>query len=97
MAADGESTGKPKGRAGRRDGADIGEFVEKDRRLGINELETIPTMVPLLLIGIEVAESHIVSCEKKLPKILDIPDMNQRGSTGIYAIDESNTNKLSHT
>jgi predicted transport protein len=48
MAADGESTGKSKGRAGRRDGADIGEFVEKDRRLGINELETIPTMVPLL-------------------------------------------------
>jgi polyphosphate kinase 2 len=46
MATDGESTGKSKGRAGRRDGADIGEFVEKDRRLDVNELETIPTMVP---------------------------------------------------
>ena len=48
MAADGESTGKPKGRAGRRDGADIGKLIEKDRRLDVNELETIPTMVPLL-------------------------------------------------
>ena len=46
MAADGEWTGKSKGRAGRRDGADTGEFVEKDGRLDVNELETIPTMVP---------------------------------------------------
>jgi len=46
MAADGESTGKSKGRTGRRDGADIGEFVEKDGRLDVNELETIQTMVP---------------------------------------------------
>lgn len=48
MAADGELTRKSKGRTGWRDGADIGEFVEKDRRLDINEMETIPTMVPLL-------------------------------------------------
>jgi len=48
MAADGESTGKSKGRAGRRDGVDIGEFVEKDRRLDVIELETLSTMVPLL-------------------------------------------------
>ena len=46
MAADGESTGKSKGRAGRRDEADIDESVEKDGRLDVNELETIPTMVP---------------------------------------------------
>jgi polyphosphate kinase len=46
MATDGESTGKSKGRAGRRDGADIGESSEKDGRLDINGLETIPTVVP---------------------------------------------------
>jgi hypothetical protein len=46
MAADGESTGKSKGGAGRPDGADIDEFVEKAERLDVNELETIPTMVP---------------------------------------------------
>ncbi len=46
MAADGESTGKSKGRVGRRDGANIGEFVEKDGRLDVNVSETIPTMVP---------------------------------------------------
>ena len=46
MAADGESTGKSKGRAGRRDEADIAESVEKDRRLDVNDLETIPTLVP---------------------------------------------------
>jgi polyphosphate kinase 2 len=46
MAADGESTGKSKGRAGRRDEADIDESVEKDGRLDVNELETIPTVVP---------------------------------------------------
>ena len=46
MAADGESTGKSKGRAGRRDETDIDEFVEQDGRLDVNELETIPTMVP---------------------------------------------------
>mgnify|MGYP001614199209 CR=1 FL=1 len=46
MAADGESTGKSKGRAGRGDEADIDEFVKKDGRLDVNELETIPTVVP---------------------------------------------------
>ena len=46
MATDGESTGKTKGRAGRRDEAGTGEFVEKDGRLDVNELEIIPTMVP---------------------------------------------------
>ena len=37
MASDGESTGKSKGRTGRRDEADIDEH---------NQLETIPMMVP---------------------------------------------------
>jgi len=46
MAADGESTGKSKGRASRRDEADIAESIEKDRRLDVNDLETIPTLVP---------------------------------------------------
>ena len=46
MAADGESTGKSKGRKDRADEADIDESVEKDGRLDVNELETIPTMVP---------------------------------------------------
>jgi polyphosphate kinase len=46
MAADGESTGKSKGRSGRRDEADIDESVEKDRQLDVNGLETIPTVVP---------------------------------------------------
>lgn len=46
MAADGESSGKSKGRAGRRDEADIGEFVGNDGHFNVNELETIPTMVP---------------------------------------------------
>ncbi|MEK7237326.1 MAG: polyphosphate kinase 2 [Nitrospirota bacterium] len=46
MSADGESTGKSKGRAGRGDEADIDEFVAKDGRLDVNELEAIPTMVP---------------------------------------------------
>ena len=46
MAADGESTGKSKGRAGRWDEGNIDESVEKDGRLDVNELETIPTMVP---------------------------------------------------
>ena len=46
MAADGESTGKSKGRAGRREEPDIDERVEQARRLDVNELETIPTMVP---------------------------------------------------
>ena len=45
MAADGESTGKSKSRAGRRDEVDIDERVEQGR-LDVNELETIPTMVP---------------------------------------------------
>ena len=46
MAADGESTGKSKGRAGRRDEADIDEFVGQVGRLDVNELEAIPTTVP---------------------------------------------------
>jgi polyphosphate kinase 2 len=46
MSADGESTGKSKGRKDRADEADIDELVEKDGRLDVNELETIPTMVP---------------------------------------------------
>jgi polyphosphate kinase 2 len=46
MATDGESTGKSKGRAGRRDESDIDERVAQGRRLDINELETIPTVVP---------------------------------------------------
>jgi len=46
MATDGESTGKSKGRAGRRDETYIDESVEKDGRFDVNELETIPTVVP---------------------------------------------------
>ena len=46
MAADGESTGKSKDRAGRGDEADIDELVEQVGRLDVNELETIPTVVP---------------------------------------------------
>ncbi|HSL04906.1 MAG TPA: polyphosphate kinase 2 [Nitrospiraceae bacterium] len=45
MASDSESTGQSKGRAGRRDEADIDERVGQGR-LDVNELETIPTMVP---------------------------------------------------
>lgn len=46
MSADGESTGKSKGRKDRRDEADIDELIDKDGRLDLNELETIPTAVP---------------------------------------------------
>ncbi len=46
MAADGESTGKSKSRAGRRDEGNIDEPAGKDGRLNVNELETIPTVVP---------------------------------------------------
>jgi len=46
MAADGESTEKSKGIKDRRDEGNIGEFVDHDRRSDVNELETIPTMVP---------------------------------------------------
>jgi polyphosphate kinase len=46
MAADGESTGKSKSRAGSGDKGDSGQSVEKDARLDVNGLETIPTMIP---------------------------------------------------
>jgi polyphosphate kinase len=46
MAADGESTGKSKGRMSRRAEAHLDQSVEQDGRLNANELETIPTMVP---------------------------------------------------
>ncbi|MDP1948448.1 MAG: polyphosphate kinase 2 [Nitrospirota bacterium] len=46
MSADGESTGKSKSRKNREDAVEIDEFVEKDGRLDVNGLETIPTMVP---------------------------------------------------
>jgi polyphosphate kinase len=46
MATDGESTGKSKGRAGRREEVDPGEFIEQPGRPDDTELETIPTMVP---------------------------------------------------
>lgn len=46
MAADGESTGKSKGRAGRQDEAGIDERAGQAEHLDANELETIPTMVP---------------------------------------------------
>ena len=46
MSADGESTGKSKGRKDRADEADIDELIDKDGRLDLNELETIPTVVP---------------------------------------------------
>jgi polyphosphate kinase 2 len=46
MASDGESAGKSKGRAGRRDEAEINKRVGEAGHLDANELETIPTMVP---------------------------------------------------
>ena len=46
MSADGESTGKSKGRKDRADEADIDELIDKDGLLDLNELETIPTVVP---------------------------------------------------
>ena len=46
MASDGESTGKSKGRTGRRDRADTDERVGQVGPVDVNELETIPTMVP---------------------------------------------------
>ena len=60
MATDGESTGKSKGRSGRRDGADIDESVEKDGRLDVNGLETIPTVVPREGDGYPLARSGSV-------------------------------------
>ena len=46
MAADGDSIGKSKGQPSRRDGAKIDEPPEKDGRLDVKRLETIPTVVP---------------------------------------------------
>ena len=46
MATDSESAGKSKGRAGRRDETETGELLGKEGRVDVNELETIPTMVP---------------------------------------------------
>lgn len=46
MAADGESNGKAKGRTGRRDEADVEKRTGQAGRPDVNELETIPTMVP---------------------------------------------------
>jgi hypothetical protein len=46
MSADGELTGKSKGRKDGQDEADIDELIDKDGRLDLNELETIPTVVP---------------------------------------------------
>lgn len=46
MAADSESTGNKKGRVRRRDGPDINERVGQTGRVDVNELETIPKMVP---------------------------------------------------
>ncbi|HSQ92043.1 MAG TPA: polyphosphate kinase 2 [Nitrospiraceae bacterium] len=60
MATDGESTGKSKGRSGRRDGADIYAPVEKDGRLDVNGLETIPTVVPREGDGYPLARSGSV-------------------------------------
>jgi polyphosphate kinase 2 len=46
MASESESIGKSKGRAGRRDEAEINERVGQAGHPDANELETIPTMVP---------------------------------------------------
>jgi polyphosphate kinase len=46
MAPDSESTGKSKGRTGRRTEAHLDQSIEQDGRLDANGLETIPTMVP---------------------------------------------------
>lgn len=46
MSADGKSIGRSKGSKDRGDAADIDGLVEQDGRLDVNELETIPTVVP---------------------------------------------------
>lgn len=46
MSADGKSIGRSKGSKDRGDEADIDGLVEQDGRLDVNELETIPTVVP---------------------------------------------------
>ena len=61
MAADGESTGKSKGRKDRGDEANSDEFVEEDRRLDLNELETIPTVVPREGDGYQLSRSGSVA------------------------------------
>src|SRR6185295_778877 len=63
MAADGESTGKSKGRAGRRDEADVDERAGQAGRLNVNELETIPTMVPREGDGYRLPRSESVGQE----------------------------------
>jgi len=47
MAADGESVGKSKDRKERPDTADIDHLMKESKRADTNELETIPTKVPL--------------------------------------------------
>ncbi|MDH4300681.1 MAG: polyphosphate kinase 2 [Nitrospira sp.] len=47
MAADGESAGKSKDRKERPDTADIDHLMKESKRADTNELETIPTKVPL--------------------------------------------------
>ena len=63
MAADGESTGKSKGRTGRRAEAHLGQSIEQDGRLDANELEAIPTMVPREGDGYRVSLSGLVGQE----------------------------------
>jgi polyphosphate kinase 2 len=63
MAADGESTGKSKGRAGRRDEADVDERAGQAGRLNVKELETIPTMVPREGDGYRLPRSESVGQE----------------------------------
>jgi len=60
MATDGESTGKSKGQTSRRDGANIDESSEKNGRLDVNGLETIPTVVPRKGDGYPLARSGSV-------------------------------------
>ena len=59
MAADGESTGKSKGRKDRADEADM-TARRKGRASRCNELETIPTMVPREGDGYQVPRSGSV-------------------------------------
>ena len=63
MSADGKSTGKSKGRTSRRAEAHLDESVEQDGRLDVNELETIPTMVPREGDGYRVPLSGLVGQE----------------------------------
>lgn len=61
MAADGESTGKPKDRNDRPDMTEVDRSMKQGRRLAVNELETIPTMVPREGDGYRIPRSTMIA------------------------------------